>query len=381
MKHSMIIFFMFITQVLNAQLNDISTPKILWIEKPTKGKIVGTTDYSNSNLVRWNKDKTTQNISIKLWSFDTETNLPNELTDKEGEIDQLFIDAVNEWYDNYEIKMEIDNTVDNGVYLGFSDQSEDFITPDGDYAMGVTRIPVFWDTYDEEFRMYELLDSSKTITEYYGLDVYFFSNNPNAPDWTVSTTPDGKDMLGTVMLHELGHVLSMGHSTGITGSPRIMDASYDSKVVVPTLTDGDKSNATFHYNNLYIAPAVEGDITFEPAPGKYIGTQTIIMTNNSTYTDTEIWFNSYLSLDLETAKLLTPDLSTSNMQYYYPNTNDNKAYAGYWTYFKAKLYNSTLGVFVGQQTEGAYFIESNPCSIPNISKKRINKKEKILTQN
>jgi len=72
----------------------------------------------------------------------------------------------------------------------------------------------------------------------------FFYNNANAPTWTTSTTPDnGKAMLGTVMLHEMGHVLSMGHN--------MMNSTYNSATTTATLTSGDISNASYHYTQLY----------------------------------------------------------------------------------------------------------------------------------
>jgi len=57
-------------------------------------------------------------------------------------------------------------------------------------------------------------------------------------------------MLGTVMLHEMGHVLSMGHNMADIPT-RIMNSTYNSATTTATLTSGDISNASYHYTQLY----------------------------------------------------------------------------------------------------------------------------------
>jgi len=112
-------------------------------------------------------------------------------------------------------------------------------------------LPVVWNILGQFYECYEYAEQLPYLTEFYDGFVYFNSSDESGITWTTSTSPDGDDMLGTVILHEMGHVLSLGHSTYILGEPRIMDKMYDASTVVPSLTTCDISNAAFHSEQLY----------------------------------------------------------------------------------------------------------------------------------
>jgi hypothetical protein len=344
-------------------------------------------------LVRWNQAKVVFSDKIKVWVFAVDEDTPPYFIgiEEEEEVNGLVTDAIIEWNSNYSIQFELDDASETGVNLAFlSDESFFFVTGSETYAAGRAIIPATWNQIEEQYETSEHYLSNETLTEKHRMAAMFFSLSENSPSWTASTSPtqNGESLLGTVILHELGHLLLMGHTSGtevdIHGDPvpRIMDAGYDPTIIVPTLTQGDIINAAFHYQNLYIGPSLQGSITFSPPPNIYHSTVTIEMTNNSStqFPNTEIWFNWNLNTDLNTAKAETPDLSTDNMQVYYPGSfNDHKVFPSpYWYYFKARLFNTTIQMFVGQQTEGAYKVETNGCSKTILSIMKLNANKNII---
>jgi hypothetical protein len=264
--------FLFISAV-SAQSNDITSLRFKWITYPSLGEVVvqSSQDYTSEFLVRWSEDKVFFYWPIGLLSFDTEINIPTNLVGQENEMKQLLSNAVSSWNTNYTLQMVINDYLpdEEAVLVGFATDADLFVTSSGGYAAGRTFLPAKWNPFDEQFEIFEYLSENENLTENEYLDVLLFSIHDDAPDWTTSITPTPEEelMLGTVILHELGHVLTMGHSTvSIVDPPRIMDNVYNAALVVPTLTAGDISNANYHYSKLYDENACSPIISNEGSP-------------------------------------------------------------------------------------------------------------------
>ncbi|MGD8777329.1 MAG: FlgD immunoglobulin-like domain containing protein [Ignavibacteria bacterium] len=205
-------------------------------------------NFDSPYLVRWNETKL-NGTPIYLGSFDTENYLPFELIGYENEINNLFSQMITSWNNQYSIQMEIDDNEDY-ILFGFYDD-EDFFTDPSSGTVGEawTQIPIKWNLTTGQYEFSEILDPYDCDSYYY--EGFSYINTYNY-EWTTSTTPvAGKMMLGTVILHEMGHVLSLGHSNYILGSPRVMDRQCDPSSVIPTLTTCDIYNASYHYQALY----------------------------------------------------------------------------------------------------------------------------------
>jgi len=246
-----ILYLLIIVNTAYAQecLNDISSVKFL--EGFPHGYLVvqSSQDFNDPYLVRWNSNKT-DGEPIYLLDFDTQWYIPDELIGHESEINSLFIQAISSWNNNYNLQLEIDNG-QKGILFGFAENENLFIDPvSGGVASAVTHFPIMQNPLSHQFECFEFTENS--LTEFSDAFVLFNSDSASGITWTTSTIPDGGDMLGTVILHEMGHVLTLGHSTYIIGyTPRIMDRNYDPKNVVPNLTTCDKSNAASHSDQLY----------------------------------------------------------------------------------------------------------------------------------
>ncbi len=156
---------------------------------------------------------------------------------------------ISQWNDNYSLQLEIDDTRNNVLFCFYNNCDFFYDQNTGRYGSAITKLPVEFNDDSEIFECFEYAENSLTG------DIFafvFFNSCPiSGITWTTSTSPDGNDMLGTVILHEMGHVLSIGHSLYAVGQPRIMDATCDPSAVIPSLTTCDISNAAFHSEQLY----------------------------------------------------------------------------------------------------------------------------------
>ena len=117
----------------------------------------------------------------------------------------LYSQMISQWNDNYSLQLEIDDTNDNVLIIGFYDNYDFFYDQNtGRFGTGVTKLPVEFNYDSEIFESFEYAENS--LTEYNTAFVVFNSCPESEITWTTSTSPDGNYMLGTVILHEMGHV-------------------------------------------------------------------------------------------------------------------------------------------------------------------------------
>ncbi|MBU0561092.1 MAG: T9SS type A sorting domain-containing protein [Bacteroidota bacterium] len=209
-----------------------------------------TTNPKDAKVIKWNNNKL-NNDPIFLSSFDTTEDMPGNLIGSESTIASLFSQMITKWNNNYSLQLAINNNQDN-VFVGFfNDQNYFYDQVTGGYANGRTDLPVILNSTSEQYEFYELVDENDGLVEYNDAVVFFNSYPESGITWTTSTTPVGSNqMLGSVVLHELGHVLSMGHIYN-DFVDAIMRANYNPSSVTPSLKDCDKSNAAWHSEQLY----------------------------------------------------------------------------------------------------------------------------------
>lgn len=228
-----------------------------------------TNDYESPWIIKWNDNKI-QGEPIYINNMNTSESIPFEIYDETDQFASLLQSSVSQWNSNYSLQMEI-NTLNDNIDIKFNNNMDLFETSTG-IASGITLIPVEQSIFDG-YKFYEYNYNSiigdpegYRVTE--GI-IYFNSAYDKDFLWTTSTTPRFDEyMLGTVLLHELGHVLSMGHSTyTLTMPPRIMDRSYNPATVTPYLTECDIYNANKHSETLYdIIVGIKNEIAITNYP-------------------------------------------------------------------------------------------------------------------
>lgn len=323
------------------------------------GKISNTTNPNDPNIIRWNRNKL-NGEPIFLSSFDTNIDFPDYLRGQESTIETLFSQMISEWNVNYPLKLAIDDSKDT-VLVGFYNNKDYFYDLNtNSYASGRTDLPVIWNDSTNQYEFYELVDEDDCLVEYYYASLFLNSYPASGITWTTSTNPDeGKYMLGTVILHELGHVLGMGHIYN-DNVDAIMRGTYDPAIVTPSLKSCDISNAAYHYNQLYENngnPYLynEGLVEFIPRPNEYPKNTEIYMVLKSDHSTTKnIYFNFTKSTDRNSTDFEPPDLTKDNAQYPARDYADKRTLyeEGNWYYFKAAKWNGTN--FEGQ-TSGIYY--------------------------
>lgn len=211
-------------------------------------------NYDDSRIIKWNINKAVYGEPIYLGTIDTYNYVPFELLDEVDQVENLQTSMINQWNNIYGLQMGINDQMEN-IYIGFSDDLEWFESVGGTIASAGTIVPVEEDPLDG-YKFYEysnnsLVGDGNGYRLYNGV-VLFNSSDDKGFEWTSSSSPQfGSHLIGTVMLHELGHVLSMGHSIPILGEPRIMDIYYNPSQMTPYLTDCDKANAAYHSEKIY----------------------------------------------------------------------------------------------------------------------------------
>ncbi len=212
-----------------------------------------TLDYQDARVIKWNDSKIS-GTPIYLNNINVNDYIPFELLDETNNITSQYSQMINEWNSNYTLQLAINTNQDN-IDVQFSDNPDLFDTGNPSTpAIGRTLIPVEETPFDG-YKFHEHTDFGKT-NDGTGFDltdgvVYLNSADNQGFAWTTSTTPQyGEYMFGTIMLHELGHVLSMGHIENSYVNA-IMKASYNPAAVTPSLKSCDKSNAAYHSNQLY----------------------------------------------------------------------------------------------------------------------------------
>ncbi len=258
-KFLFFIMFFLLSPNIKSQECDFTMEALVFITGFPQGGLGYTYDYNDPYLIKWNDNKISGDY-IYLDNLSS-SNFPYELSNDYQNSLNLQSHSITEWNSNYGLKMKIETSEDN-VKIRFSTNAALFETGDtNNPAIGRTFLPVEDDIF-AGYRIYEYTSSSVT-GDGNGFPVtnalVYFNNIENRNfSWTTSVDgSSGSYMLGTVLLHELGHVLSMGHSyrtfdsDGNLSAPNIMDKSYDPSVLTPYLTSCDKYNAEQHSLKLY----------------------------------------------------------------------------------------------------------------------------------
>jgi len=171
-----------------------------------------------------------------------------------------------------------------------------------------------------------------------------------------------------------GHVFGLSHNLTNLSST-MYDTLYTCQVLSLHQDDKDGMLALYDATVNGFGSTTE-DITFDPQPGSYPVGQIINMVNSSSNSNYGIVYSrGYSTESYDDAKSNVPDITNENWTNIYRSFNTSSRTLNVenrYTYFKAVLYDEINQAIVsgGQQTEGGYYAEGNPCSQPFARKKK-----------
>lgn len=186
-------------------------------------QVLGTWDRNEPNLIFWSNSDL--NIGISLNHF-ISWGLPTELQNHYDEIDAQTTACMNDWdsymcIDQYNCFNMGYNLAGNSVNLDFSTNPELFTNVHS--TLGTTKFAVIEeDGY--KFKHYHLW----SLTGFQQTEIYFNNCNDFDYTWSIATEyiNDYTIPLKPIVLHELGHILGLGHNNWSEARGNLVMYSY-----------------------------------------------------------------------------------------------------------------------------------------------------------
>lgn len=247
---------------------------MLALNTSNKLSYTGYDDFSDSRLARW--DDLHLNSGISLNSINVGT-LPFSLYNNLSTTIQQFEEAKSAW--NSQGSLQLENSTDSyGINFEFT-TNEALFGPFAASAAAVTILPVELDFFEGKYYLQEyslLNEATEPFTDefYFQGKVVFNDSFEYTAGWTNNVNGEfGATIFKTVLLHELGHVLGMGHCyyfiNGVE-QPMIMRPNYNPSTFYPSLSEGDILSWNKVSTNLYgIVTGIGDGISFENCPSEF----------------------------------------------------------------------------------------------------------------